>query len=229
MGNLRLGDDCFMEYTAFAGHRHIATGELAEVALEAKRLVDRGEDVFVTIFNNETGHVVDVDFRGSMDEFSERLRRRAEVGGVRDTETADTAADTDKADKRSGPGRPRLGVVGREVTLLPRHWEWLNAQPGGASVTLRRLVEKARKEGRAAERARRLRDGAYQFMSYVAGDFPGFEEASRALFAQDYERLNDLIREWPEDVRDHLRRLASRVEAAAAEAAQATQGGGTDN
>lgn len=111
------------------------------------------------------------------------------------------------------------------MTLLPRHWEWLDAQPSGAWAALRKLVETAMREARAAEQARRLRDGAYRFMSFMAGDFPNFEEASRALFAQDYERLRSLIALWPEDVRDHLQRLIDRVMAAEAKAAQAAADG----
>ncbi len=73
-----------------------------------------------------------------------------------------------------GRGRPKLGVVAREVTLLPRHWDWLNAQPGGASVALRKLVEQARRANGDADRARAAREAAYHFMSAMAGDLPAF-------------------------------------------------------
>jgi hypothetical protein len=106
------------------------------------------------------------------------------------------------------PGRPKLGVVGREVTLLPRHWEWLATQPGGASVTLRRLVEEARRAGGDEERKRQARDAAYRFMFAVAGNEPGFEEASRALFAGDQSRFEEETERWPADVREHARTLA---------------------
>ena len=105
---------------------------------------------------------------------------------------------------RTGPGRPKLGVVGREVTLLPRHWDWLAAQPGGASVTLRKLVEAARKERQGPQAIRRAQDAAYRFMHALAGDLPGFEEATRALYAWDVERMRGLIERWPPDVRDHV-------------------------
>ena len=107
-----------------------------------------------------------------------------------------------------GRGRPKLGVVAREVTLLPRHWEWLAAQPGSASVTLRRLVEDARKSGGAKQRARAARDAAYAFMHALAGDFPGFEEAIRALYADDRTRFENQVTDWPADVRDYAIRLA---------------------
>jgi hypothetical protein len=105
-------------------------------------------------------------------------------------------------------GRPKLGVVAREVTLLPRHWEWLNAQPGGASVALRKLVEAARRANGDKDRSRAARDAAYHFMSAMAGNLPQFEEACRALFAGDHRRFTTLIAAWPGDVRDHIIRLA---------------------
>jgi uncharacterized protein len=107
-----------------------------------------------------------------------------------------------------GRGRPRLGVVAREVTLLPRHWEWLNAQPGGASVALRKLVEQARRSNGDAERQRAARDAAYHFMSAMAGNLPGFEEASRAMFAGDQSKFTRLIATWPADISDHVVKLA---------------------
>jgi hypothetical protein len=105
------------------------------------------------------------------------------------------------------PGRPKLGVVAREVTLLPRHWEWLAGQPGGASVALRKLVEHARKTNAGADRRRQAQEAAYRFLSAMAGDEPGFEEATRALFASRREEFEANIAGWPEDVRDHARKL----------------------
>jgi len=105
-------------------------------------------------------------------------------------------------------GRPRLGVVPREVTLLPRHWEWLAGQPGGASVALRKLVEQARRDHAGRDARRQAHERAYHFMSAIAGDLPGFEEATRALFADEATRFVELIRSWPHDVRAHATRLA---------------------
>ncbi len=102
----------------------------------------------------------------------------------------------------------RLGVVAREVTLLPRHWDWLAAQPGGASVALRKLVDEARREHGERDRRRLANERAYHFMSALAGDLPGFEEASRALFAGDMPGFRDRIEAWPRDLREHLLRLA---------------------
>jgi hypothetical protein len=107
-----------------------------------------------------------------------------------------------------GRGRPKLGVVAREVTLLPRHWEWLTTQPGGVSVALRKLVEEARRTHADQDRRRQTQERAYHFMSAMGGDLPGFEEAARALFANDLPRLRELVAAWPVDVRDHAIALA---------------------
>jgi hypothetical protein len=123
-------------------------------------------------------------------------------------EPSGSAQDQPGQEGPRGPGRPRLGVVAREVTLLPRHWDWLSGQPGGASVALRKLVEEARRANAGKDRVRRSQEAAYRFMSAIAGNLPGFEEAARALFARDPERFADCIRGWPADVQQHLARLA---------------------
>jgi hypothetical protein len=101
-------------------------------------------------------------------------------------------------------------VVAREVTLLPRHWDWLNGQPGGASVALRKLVEEARRVNEGRDRVRRAQESAYRFMSAMAGDLPAFEEAARALFAGKADQFASLICRWPKDVRMHLERMVGR-------------------
>ena len=180
-------------FTAFVGQRRLASGPAAEVALAVKRAEPRvGEQVFV--FNDETGRPIDFDLRGDDREVAARL-------------AAPDAAETAAAPR--GRGRPKLGVVAREVTLLPRHWEWLGAQPGGASVALRKLVDDARRASGDRDRERSARDAAYHFMSVMAGNLPHFEEATRALFADDRRRFASLIAEWPSDIRDHIVRLAN--------------------
>ncbi|REG23606.1 hypothetical protein ATI61_11676 [Archangium gephyra] len=196
-----MGEENHRNYTGFAGHRLIASGELTEVALKAKEWLDRGESAPILIFEDETGTPVDLDFRGTLYEFLDKLAKKR----ARRAEAEEAPEET----KRSGPGRPKLGVVSREVSLLPRHWDWLNSQPGGASVTLRKLVEEAKRNSVGADRARRSQEAAYKFMSIMAGDFPGFEEASRAFFANNPERFEQLIQPWPEDVREHVRRLVA--------------------
>jgi hypothetical protein len=105
---------------------------------------------------------------------------------------------------RSGPGRPKLGVVSREISLLPRHWDWLEEQPNGASAALRRLVDQARKREPGEQRARLAREAAGRFMSAMAGNFPGYEEASRALYAGNRSRFEELTLNWPRDIREYI-------------------------
>jgi hypothetical protein len=183
------GESC----TAFAGTRRIASGALAEVAVKAKATVDRGETVL--IFDDETSQPIEIDFRGSAADLRKRLAKRAE--------SLAPAPDAPR-----GPGRPKLGVVAREVTLLPRHWDWLNAQPGGASVALRKLVDEARRANEGRDRVRRAREVTYRFMSAMAGNLPNFEEATRALFAGDGARFAATVAPWPKDVREHAEKLA---------------------
>lgn len=184
--------------TAFAGVQCIATGDLHSVASAAKRRIDAGEQSHLLIFDDITSEPVEVDFRGTLKAVLNRLPKTAVQQSV--ATESEAAART--------PGRPRLGVVAREVTLLPRHWEWLAAQPGGASVALRRLVEEARRANETKDRVRQAQEAAYRFMSAVAGNLPGYEEAVRALFAGQPEQFGVLTETWPVDVRDHARRLA---------------------
>jgi hypothetical protein len=151
----------------------------------------------VLIFEDQTGKQVDFDFRGGGDEVLARLPSHPLFAAPQAPEKTP-----------AGPGRPKLGVVSREVSLLPRHWEWLERRPGGVSATLRRLIEEAKKRGQGEERARMARDAAGRFMWAIAGNLPNFEEATRALFAGDRARLEELIRRWPKDIRTHLLRLA---------------------
>lgn len=105
-----------------------------------------------------------------------------------------------------GPGRPKLGVVSREISLLPRHWEWLERQPSGASAAIRRLVDQARAQ--PGESERQGREAAGRFLTAMAGNRPGYEEATRALYAGDLERYVSLMADWPEDIRQYAARLA---------------------
>jgi len=182
--------------TAFAGAKRIASGGRGQVALAVKDAVERGEGDPILVFDDTTSGLVEFDLRGGPADILARLSG------------AGAAAKQDGEPAR-GPGRPRLGVVPREVTLLPRHWEWLNSQPGGASVALRKLVESARKSGAGADRSRLAREAADRFMSAMAGNQPGYEEAARALYAGDAAGFERAIASWPADVRDHARRLAA--------------------
>jgi uncharacterized protein len=187
--------------TAFEGPRCIASGALVDVALAAKAAVQRNPAASVLTFDDTTGAVVDLDLRGSTAEIVSRLAEQSKVRPQRRSEPASEAT-------ARGRGRPKLGVVAREVSLLPRHWEWLAAQSGGASATLRRLVDEARRGDGGQSRARAAREAAYRFMSALAGDFVGFEEATRALFADDHKRFAEHTTTWPTDIRSHAEKLA---------------------
>jgi hypothetical protein len=176
-------------HTAFAGHRRLISGPLHEVALAVKRATEGGDAEPVLIYDDSTGRAIDIDTRGSNAEVLARLTPPS-------------------VEEPRGRGRPKLGVAAREVTLLPRHWDWLSAQPGGASVALRKLVEEARRTSGDRDRSRQAQEAAYHFMSAMAGDLPGFEEAARALFASDRARFADLVAGWPDDIRDHAVKLA---------------------
>jgi uncharacterized protein len=176
-------------YTLFAGPRRLAAGPLEDVAAAAAGLQRHPESLLV--FSDLTGSQVDLDLRGSEEQVRARYR----------------ALPTEAAAPR-GRGRPRMGVVAREVTLLPDQWEWLAAQPGGASVVLRKLVQEARRAGSARERMRRAQERCYKVMVALAGNRPGFEEAARSLFAGDLDAFRQRAGPWPADIREHLLRLA---------------------
>jgi len=195
-----MAEDC----VAFNGPVCVASGPLAEVAARVKRALDADPERIILIFDATTSEPVEVDCRGTVDDVLARLAAAAPGEAA-----VANAAGADAGSARS-PGRPKLGVVAREITLLPRHWEWLNEQPGGASVTLRKLVEDARRSSAGETQVRRAREACYRFMNTMAGNEPGFEEALRALYAGDAGRFETLTEIWPADVRDHARRLAAK-------------------
>jgi uncharacterized protein len=184
---------------AFEGDRRIAAGDLREVARAAKQALDRRSDASILIFDGRTGEPVDLDFRGSIADVLARLPDSIDMSAAID----DAAPSAPR-----GPGRPKLGVVAREVTLLPRHWDWLAQQAGGASVAIRKLVEEARRTGERKDRIRQAQEATYRFMSVMAGNRPHYEDAIRALFANDSIHFEKLIAEWPADIRDHAAALA---------------------
>ena len=177
---------------AFDGPQRIAQGALADVARATKQRLDAGATGPLLVFDERDSRPVEIDFRGSVDDVLARLPSDA---------TAEPAS--------RGPGRPRLGVVPREITLLPRHWDWLGQQPGGASAVLRRLVEQSIRRGGASERARLAVESVDRFMRVMAGDAPGYEEASRAFYRGERKRFAALVADWPADVRVHLQQLAA--------------------
>ena len=171
---------------AFLGTELLAQGALVDVVRAVKAALDRGPQQSIALLDSATSRPVEINFSGTEEEVLQRIPR-ARVPGA---------------------GRLTPGVAARDVTLLPRHWEWLDTQPGGASVALRKLVELAARKARAADTMRGARDAAYRFMHELMGDAAGFEEASRALFAGDGERFKALVEHWPVAVRAHLLALA---------------------
>ena len=191
-------------YTSFNGHKRIASGSLPVNALAVKHALASDLSSPLLTFCDQTGQVVDIDIRGSDAEMLARLP--PEGHQLQGNESAQI--NSEESSEPRGRGRPKLGVVAREITLLPRHWDWLATQPGGASVTLRKLVDSARRANVDRDRQRRANECAYHFMSTMAGDMAGFEEASRALFANDAEKFRQQTEAWPSDVRDYVRYLA---------------------
>jgi uncharacterized protein len=175
-------------YTAFAGPRFLASGELRAVQTAAADASAKG-DSHIVILEDGTGRLVDLDAIKSPTVPDPLLSMSASLAAPRVR------------------GRPRLGVVAREVTLLPRHWEWLGGQPGGASAALRRLVEDARKRLAGADRARQAQQAVYSAMSVLAGDLPGFEEATRALYGGNDPGLDAALSAWPPDIQHYIGRL----------------------
>ena len=178
--------------TAFDGERRLAAGPLIEVAMALKAAAAAGAEGPLLAFDDATGAVIDFDLRGPRAEIAARL----------------AAATGQPPPLPQGRGRPSLGVVAREVTLLPRHWQWLAEQPNGASATLRRLVDEARRVGGTQQEVRASQHAASRFMTAMAGDLPGYEEAARALFAKDRARFERHIAAWPHDVRAYAAKLA---------------------
>ena len=175
-----------MTYTAFRGTTILASGALSQVLAALKPQFDLDPGAVFLIFEDATGKQVDFDLRGTLSEVQARYAQPAQ---------------------RVGPGRPKLGVVAREISLLPRHWEWLERQPSGASAAIRRLVDEARKLNPGEQQAKSAVEAAGRFLTAMAGNLPEYEEASRALYARDRTRFNDLSASWPEDIRLHAQRL----------------------
>ena len=205
MANMDLSDLYRPETrcTAFLDDRRLAAGELRHVALRAQRALEAQPDARLLIFDDREARLIDLDLRGGATDVVQRLNRGEVPAAGPDTEPA-----------KRGRGRPKLGVVAREVTLLPRHWQWLNAQPGGASVALRKLVDAARRSHAEGDSRRAAQERAYRFLSAMGGDRPGFEEATRALFAGDALRFDAEVAGWPEDLREHATMLAADAWAA---------------
>jgi len=192
-------------WIAFAGTRRLAAGAPREVATAVKAYVDQETEESVLVFDRLSSEPVELDLRGSVDDVVARLPLPA----------AELVRDEPAVSPVRSAGRPKLGVIAREVTLLPRHWEWLATQSGGASVALRKLVEQALRANADVDRIGKAREATYRFMTAIAGNEPNHEEAVRALFAGDLALFKTLLEAWPADIREHALFLAPVSEAAA--------------
>jgi uncharacterized protein len=184
-------------YCAFWGVRRLAEGNLPDIARAAVTAQATLSHETLLVFDSE-GRQVELDLRGTPDEAAARAAASTNV----------TAVATPANPLTRSRGRPQLGVVAREVTLLPRHWEWLAAQPGGASATLRKLVEEARRQA-GGNSARQAQERAYRFLNAIGGNLPGYESALRALFSGDAQQFSEALQAWPEDIRSHAHALAA--------------------
>lgn len=180
-------------YLAFSDAQCIARGVLPDLALQVWRYAQDYPQANVLVFEQESSQRLELDVRGSAAEVFARYRAQPQTPAV------------------ATVGRPKLGVVAREVTLLPRHWEWLASQPGGASVTLRKLVEEAKRKSEPADKIRLAQEAVYRFISVLAGDYVGYEEALRALYAADAHTFGNKVQHWPADVREHALYLAKNA------------------
>jgi hypothetical protein len=187
--------------TAFLGVGVVASGSLQHVVTTVKDALDDRDLTQLLIFDDSTGKPIDVDFRGKTDDVLKRLGEQ--FGDLPGTEV------NHQPIRRVG--RPKLGVVSGEVTLLPRHWEWLKSQPGGASVTLRKLIDEARRAGEKQSNIRESQEATYNFMTAMAGNFHQYEEALRALYAGDLDRFYHFIDDWAPDIRNHVKKLAANA------------------
>lgn len=187
-------------HVAFVGDTLLIHDTLPRVAIAVRRALDRGEQRPIVVMDSTSAQVVDLDLRGTEDEIIARLA------------SAD-APILAQEPRSAGPGRPRLGVVSREVSLLPRHWEWLKTQRGGASAALRRLVDDARRNSSERDRLAAAQEAVDRYLRIMAGDRPHYEEALRAFYANRDADLTQHVEQWPEDVRSHLATLLQRCRA----------------
>jgi hypothetical protein len=175
-------------FTAFVGDSIIAAGPLPEILPCLKHSFDKDPGAMILTFNDRTGEQVDFDLRGTL---------------------ADILTGTAEQEPRLGPGRPKLGVISREISLLPRHWDWLQEQSNGASAAIRRLIDEERKRQPDALARRLSAKATGRVMSAIAGNLPGYEEASRALYSGHGEHFRESTGEWPSDIRSYVERLAT--------------------
>ncbi len=181
------------QFTAFDGHKLFHQGPLDEVVLKIKKHLGKEDTTSILIFSDETGRTIDFNFQGALKDVQKRL---------------EVFVTQDAPKEVSGPGRPKIGVTSREISLLPQHWEWLATQQGGASAVIRKLVDEAKRKSSTNPSAKQIQEKVHRFMSSLGGDLPGFEEALRALYRKDKKHFSKEIEAWPHDLKDHVNTLA---------------------
>lgn len=180
---------------AFSGDIKISSGPILKVAEATKKHLIKKPNSDIQIFDHDTGQFLEVDFRGSLSQVVERMKKSFII----------------ETEKIRGPGRPKLGVVSKEITLLPKHWDWLNLQANGASGSIRKLIDEAMKRNVAKDELKRSQNSVYKFMTIMAGNYPLYEEALRAFYANDNAKFKYIITNWPKDVRDHLLKMTDQI------------------
>lgn len=192
-GNIAFGGYMF-EYTAFEDFKILAQGNLETVALAIKHRLKEQKQASVLIFSDITGRQIDLDLSGTEKQVLDRLK----IYSAQDSTP------------NSGAGRPKLGVFPREISLMPRHWEWLINQDGGASAVIRNLIDERIRKA-SVDKVKAGQEKTYRFLSSLAGNLPQFEEVSRFLFRKDKKRFNELISTWPKDIVKHANLLSKDV------------------
>ena len=185
------------QYSVFRGERLMVKGSLEQIKLSLKEATDHSDKATILVFDATDGRQLDIDLSAGTGDSAAVSDSRSDAAGTESTVPAGKPR-----------GRPKLGVVGREITLLPRHWEWLDGQRNGASAALRKLVDQARKAEAGEQEVRLAQDSANRFMYAMAGNLQGFEEAVRALYARDKSRFEAETAPWPVDIRNCAREYA---------------------
>lgn len=182
-------------YIAFEGTTLFAQGSALEVALKIKKRLMKDENTMILIFEEKTGKQIDLNLSGSINDIQKRFANKPEL----------------KNNDSPKVGRPKLGVVSKEISLLPRHWEWLASQSTSASVTLRRLVEEAQRRNKDVDVIRLSQEATNRFMTAMAGDLLGYEDALRALYAREQKTFEKYLSSWPKDIREQIKIYALGV------------------
>lgn len=181
------------EYVVFQGTRLIARGNMLETALAVYNAYKDKTSAPVVALDSVTSELAEPDLRGGEDGIRARYGVEADL---HETKTR---------------GRPKLGVTAREVTLLPRHWEWLESNHSGASAKLRELVETAMRASAGKDRQSHAVESLERFTNALAGDLPNAEEVSRAFYKGRMKDVIKLTADWPSDLLEHYIKLVERA------------------